>query len=241
MEIGRQSEQPPTARDIRDAARDILPVFMAEIPIGFLFGTMSAAKGLSVAETVLMSVAVLAGSSQIAVMELWSNPLPIAAIMLSTALVNSRHLLMGASLASKLRHFGRLRRLAALFFLTDETWALGERRALATPVTPAYWFTLAVLIALAWIGSSFAGAALGPLLGDPKRLGADFAFTALFIALVAGFWRGFATLPTIVASAAASVLTFVAFGSPWHIASGAVVGVVVAYAFSSEDEAHDRR
>jgi len=41
-----------------------------------------------------------------------------------TALVNSRHLLMGASLAPLLQHLPRRRVLPALFFMCDESWAL---------------------------------------------------------------------------------------------------------------------
>ena len=45
--------------------------------------------------------------------------------------------------------------------------------------------------------SSIAGAALGGFLGDPKRFGADFAFTALLIGLVAGFNKGRITAATV--------------------------------------------
>ena len=58
------------------------------------------------------------------------------------------------------------------------------------PITPAYWFALALMLPIAWIGSTFLGAWLGSFLGDPSQLGADFAFTALFIGLIAGFWKG---------------------------------------------------
>jgi predicted branched-subunit amino acid permease len=37
-----------------------------------------------------------------------------------------------------------------------------------------------------WVVTGTLGAIAGSLLGDPKRFGADFAFTALFIGLIAG-------------------------------------------------------
>ncbi|HEY3066081.1 MAG TPA: hypothetical protein VGL09_09835 [Methylomirabilota bacterium] len=36
----------------------------------------------------------------------------------------------------------------------------------------------------------FVGALLGRVLGDPKRLGADFTFTAIFIALIVSLCGG---------------------------------------------------
>jgi 4-azaleucine resistance transporter AzlC len=152
--------------DARDGLRDIAPVMIAAAPIGGLFGAIAASKGLSVAEVALMSTLVFAGGAQFAAIELWSYPVPVAAILFSTLLVNARHVLMGASLAPKTRGFSMAQRYLGFFFLTDEAWALAERRALARTVTPAYWFACAAVLPASWIGSSIAGAALGAFLGD---------------------------------------------------------------------------
>jgi len=87
--------------DARDGLRDITPVMIAAAPIGGLFGAIAASKGLSVAEVALMSTLVIAGGAQFAAIELWGYPVPVAAILFSTLLVNARHVLMGASLAPK--------------------------------------------------------------------------------------------------------------------------------------------
>ena len=142
-----------------------------------LFGAVATSKGLSIAEVALMSTLVFAGGAQFAAIEMWSYPVPIAAILFSTLLVNARHVLMGASLAPKTRGFSFAQRHLGFFFLTDEAWALAERRALAKSVTPAYWFACAATLASVWIGASILGAVVGAFLGDPKRFGADFAFT----------------------------------------------------------------
>ena len=57
-------------------------------------------------------------------------------------------------------------------------------------------------------GEPTLGASIGAVLGDPKRLGADFAFTALFIALVAAFWKGRVTFWTVAAAGIASAVTY---------------------------------
>ena len=218
-----------TGRDFADGLRDIAPVMVAALPIGALFGAVGVAKGLSVAEAGLMSVMVFAGGAQFAAMELWTWPVPVAALAFSTLLVNSRHILMGASLGPKLAGFSLRGQLLGSFCLTDEAWALSERRAMVRPVTPAYWMSVACLLPVAWTGSTLLGAWLGTFLGDPAAVGADFAFTALFIGLVAGFWKGRATGITVAASGAAAALVYALVGTPWHVAAGAFAGIAAAW------------
>jgi predicted branched-subunit amino acid permease len=60
----------------------------------------------------------------------------------------------------------RVQKLIAFYFITDEAWALSERRALERPVTGAYWAAMAVALWGNWTLSSALGAVLGSLLGD---------------------------------------------------------------------------
>lgn len=226
-----------TAAEIRDGLRDILPAAVAAVPIGLLFGAVCAGKGLSVAEVALMSALVCAGAAQFAALDLWANPVPIAAILVSTLLVNARNLLMGMSLASKTGLFGRAQKALGFYVLSDENWALSEQRSTRAPLTPAYFLTMGAVLYVNWVAWTTLGAAAGALLGDPRRLGADFAFTALFIGLIAGFWTGRRTAVTIVASAVASALVHALVGPPWHVAAGAAAGVAAAYLTAAPDPA----
>jgi 4-azaleucine resistance transporter AzlC len=228
------SRLPP---DARDGLRDIAPVMVAAAPIGALFGAVATSKGLSIAEVALMSTLVFAGGAQFAAIEMWSYPVPVAAILFSTLLVNARHVLMGASLCPKTRGFSFAQRYLGFFFLTDEGWALAERRALEKRVTPAYWFACAATLPIVWIGSSILGAVVGAFLGDPKRFGADFAFTALFIGLVAGFNKGGITAATVAASAGTAALVHVTAGPPWHVLAGALAGIAAAYLAARPEDA----
>lgn len=214
------------AADLRDGIRDILPAAIAAVPIGFLFGAVASSKGLSVAEVALMSATVCAGGAQLAVIEIWGYPVPVAAILFATLLVNLRHVLMGASLAPKLGLFRPWQRGLTFYALTDENWAFAERRVAAgRRLGPAYFGVMGALLWSNWVLCSTLGAALGPLLGDPRRLGADFAFTALFIGLIAGLWRGRSTGFVVAASALAAAAAYRVFGSPWHVAAGAFAGI----------------
>ncbi|HEY8380692.1 MAG TPA: AzlC family ABC transporter permease [Microvirga sp.] len=214
--------------DARAGVRDVAPAAIAAVPIGLLFGAIAVAKGLSPLEVTLMSLLVFAGGAQFAAIETWVHPAPVAALAFATLLINARHVLMGASLGPKFRA-SKLQKFLGFFFLTDESWALAERRSLDRPVTVAYWFAMAVILPFAWIGATAAGSVLGSFLGDPARLGADFAFTALFIGLIAGFGQARVTLVTVAVSAAVAALVHTLVGSPWHVASGALAGIAAAY------------
>ncbi len=214
-------------RELRAGLRDIAPVMVAAVPIGLLFGAVATSKGLSPLEIMLMSATVYAGGAQFAAIEAWTHPAPVAALAFATLLINARHVLMGASLSPK-TNMSRIQTFLA-FFLTDEAWALSERRALERPVTGAYWAAMAVVLWANWTISTTLGAVLGSLLGDPARIGADFAFTALFIGLVAGFGRSRVTLITVAVSAGVAALVHYFIGAPWHVASGALAGIAAAY------------
>jgi 4-azaleucine resistance transporter AzlC len=223
--------------------RAILPVAIAAVPIGGLYGAVAVAKGLSVAEATLMSIIVFAGGAQFAAVEIWSWPIPVFALVVSTLLINSRHVLMGMSLTPKLRGFSRGEILGGFYFLTDESWSLAEARALHRPVTPAFWFAVSTVLPIAWVSSTLLGALAGTFLGPPERYGADFAFAALFIGLIAGFWRARhrdiflarklpaagRTLIPIFASGLVAALVYVTAGPPWHVLAGAFAGIAAAY------------
>jgi 4-azaleucine resistance transporter AzlC len=233
--VSSQEQRETAGSEWRTGFAAIAPVALAAVPIGLLLGALASAKGLSVLESALMSVLVFAGGAQFAALELWTYPVPVAALIFSTLLINARHVLMGASLMPKTGRFARWQRYLGFYFLTDESWALAERRALKAPLTPAYWFALATMLPIAWIGSTIVGASIGAFLGDPRRIGVDFAFTALFIGLVGGFWKGRVTAATIAASGGVAALTYVTLGPPWHVAAGALAGIAAAYLAAPAD------
>lgn len=224
--------------EVRDGIRDILPVLLVAAPIGLLFGSLCAVKGLSALEAGAMSLLVNAGVAQFAAMDLWQTPLPAFSILVSTLLINLRQSLMSVSLTHKMAGIRRPRLFLAFFFLVDPVWALVERRAGDRRITLAYWFAAALLFTMVWVGATIAGVVLGRILGDPQRIGVDFAFTALLIAWTVGLRRSRAQdLPILVAGITA-LGTYLAVGAPWHVLSGAVAGLLAAYVAASPGERH---
>ena len=215
--------------DARRGFSDIWPAMVAALPIGLLYGALAAGKGLSPLEVFLMSLFVFAGGAQFAAVELWATPAPVGALVFSALLINARHVLMSASIVPKLQGFSRWQTFTGLYWLADENWALAEKRARTHRLTPAYWFGMALPFVACWLASSTLGSLVGAALGDPRRFGADFAFTAIFIALVAAFWKGRVTGWTVAAAGIASALTYRLAGPPWHVLAGALSGLAAAW------------
>lgn len=224
-----------TWSEFRAGALDMAPVVAAALPIGLLFGTLAAGKGLSPLEAALMSATVFAGAAQFVAVDLWREPASWAFLTLTTFIINIRHVLMGVSLGRHLGRFPPAARASAMFFLADEIWAFAERRALAGPLSLAYYFGLGAALWLQWVVGTTIGAMAGRTLGDPAEFGFDFAFTAVFICILAGFWRRTRTGAVMAASAAVAAVTELAFPGAWYIAAGGLAGVAVAVAIGPEE------
>jgi 4-azaleucine resistance transporter AzlC len=214
--------------ELRQGAAAVLPLLPGVVPFALLFGALAAAKGLSPLEVLLMSALVFAGGSQFLALELWAEPLPVAALALSTFLINARHLLMGAALAEPLARFGRRRSWASLLLITDETFAIAMRRHRDARLTPAFWVGLGVVLWASWVALTTLGALLGAAVTDPARYGLDFVFVAVFMVLLRGFWAGAASLPPWLASAAAALGIHMVAPGAWPVLAGAMAGIAVA-------------
>ena len=217
------------SRDFLTGLAEVAPVVVAYIPIGLLWGTLAAAKGISPLEAVMMSVIVFAGSAQFVAVDMWHDPVPVLLLTFTALIVNIRHVLMSASLSRHIDAIPRNWHPLVAYFLVDESWALAERRALQTPLTLAYYLGITVPLAATWWVTSGVGAMLGRALGDPSALGLDFAFSAMFIAILMGFWKGPSTAGVLVASGAVAAATHLAFDGPWYIVTGGVAGALYAY------------
>lgn len=218
----------PNTREFSEAALLMLPVALGVAPFGLLLGSVAADKGLTLIDVLAMSGLVFAGSSQFVAVSLWDDPLPWLGVAASVLLVNARHVLMGASLARSLQGVGRRSRLIAAFFMADEVWALAERRARTRPLGLAYYSGLAFVLYTSWLFFTGLGTAIGAVIADPAALGFDFAFTAIFIALIVSFVSSAtAVLPVIASAVAATVVHFLAPGA-WSILAGACAGIAVA-------------
>jgi 4-azaleucine resistance transporter AzlC len=208
--------------------RMIAPLIVAVLPVGLVFGVVAATKGLSPLEETLMSALVFAGGSQFVAMDIWTHPASWSALGFAALLVNLRHVLMSASIAPKLERFSNWQKIVSMLFLADEIWAMAEFRANRAALTPAWFAGLILPFYAGWVFSTLIGAILGTFLGNPAVTGLDFAFPAVFIVLVMGFWKGRTTGIVLAASALTSVTVHHFIPGVWYIAAGALAGLLAS-------------
>ena len=206
-------------------ARRALPVALGVFTVGLVFGVLAREAKLSLLETMLMSALVFAGASQFVALSLWMlTPFPVITIILTTLVVNLRHVLMSASLKP---WFSRLPRFAAygtLFVMVDESWALTMGEYAAGKRDAAFLLGSGGLLYLSWIGSTLVGQLAGASISNPARWGLDFAFTAVFIALLAGMWRSRSQLMPWAVAAGTALVAYHWLPGAWYIVLGGLAG-----------------
>ncbi len=160
------------------------PIVMGYIPVGFAYGVLAQKAGISPLNTILMSVIVYAGASQFIAVGLFAAQLPALTIILTTFVVNLRHLILSSALAPYLQLWRKIELAAFAFHVTDETFAIHSTRfPLEVPPKPEV-FALNVTAQLSWICGGWLGVVAGRLIPDIKPFGLDYALPALFIALL---------------------------------------------------------
>lgn len=200
--------------------RDAIGIGVATGAYALSFGAISTAAGLSVLQTMVLSLLMFTGASQFAFVSLGAS----ASAAATAVLLGARNSLYGLRLASLLDLRG-VRRIIGAHFVIDETTAM----ALGHPSEArlAFWSTGLAVFTL-WNIGTLVGAVGAHALSDPRVLGLDAAASAAFVALLAprlprsGPWRG------VVAGVVVALISvpFVPIGVPVLIA--AVVGVLAA-------------
>ncbi|SEH12766.1 4-azaleucine resistance probable transporter AzlC [Natronorubrum sediminis] len=194
---------------------------------GIAFGVLANQAGLSVAEAALMSATVLAGASQIIAVELWADPIPIAAIVATTFAVNLRYSLMGAALQPWFRHLSPTQIYGSLLVMADENWALTMRELKSGGGRGAFLLGSGIVLWLFWVGSTVLGVFAGESVGEPERYGFDFILAAVFVALAAELWEGKSSLVPWLVALATSIVAANVLPGRWYILIGGLAAAAL--------------
>jgi 4-azaleucine resistance transporter AzlC len=166
----------------RDGARAALAVAATVWFFGASFGLVARAAGMGVLAPLVMSATTFAGSAQFAVTSILGAGGGAAAAIAAAVLLNARYAPISISVAPLFR--GRLpRRLLESQLIVDESWALASRGG--GRFDRRILIGAGLLLYVSWVSGTAVGVLAGDALGDPKDLGLDGAFPALFLALLA--------------------------------------------------------
>ncbi len=221
-----------TRAGVADGARTALPLAVGAGIFAAALGVLAAAKGLGMLEMGLMSALVFAGASQVVAVELWASPLPMAAIVIATLAINSRHMLMGATLAPWLAGMRTGPALACCFLLVDESWALSVVRMREGSRDAGFLIGAGLALYGFWVGGSVLGLGFGALVPDPARFGLDFLGVAVFLCLLLLLRPARGEIAPFAVTAAATVALGALLPGKWNVLLGALAGALVATAGS---------
>jgi 4-azaleucine resistance transporter AzlC len=217
------------AAAFRDGARAAAPLIPGIVPFALVVGVAAVDAGLSLAQTVGMSVIVFAGASQLAALELIDRGAPAIVVVATAVVINLRMLMYSASIAPHFRRFGASRKALLAYNLTDQAYALSiskyaEDGASAEAFRGRYYLGIAVVLWSVWQAGTIAGAVLGARI--PARWGLEFAAPLVFLALLVPALRD---RPSVAAGATAALVAVLGVDVPLNLGLlvASLVGIAV--------------
>lgn len=207
---------------IKDGLKAAWPICLGYFPIGMAFGVLALQAGLYPVEIILMSLLVFAGSSQFIAVSLISAGAATVPVVVTTFVVNLRHVLMSSSLAVYLRSLGKAWLTLFAYGVTDESFAVNLAR-----FRDEHWDWRQALVVnhtanASWIGSTIVGVYCGQFI-PAGAFGTDYALIAMFLCLLVFQLRGrlYAVI-AIIAGLLAVILALLIPGNSYIIIASVV-------------------
>lgn len=217
-------ERSPFGRGIKCA----LPICLGIIPVGISYGLLAIQAGLSQAEAVMMSVFVMAGSSQLMAIGMIGET-SVVSIVTAVFFVNLRHIVMSCSVMNRLEKVPLGKRLLCAFALCDESFALFS---LSDERSAEYLLGTNTLLYATWVLSSFAGCMMGQILPEVISKSFGVAFYAAFLAmLVPNTFENKGILRLVLLTAMVNTALRFLIPTSWSIIISMLVGAVVGACF----------
>jgi 4-azaleucine resistance transporter AzlC len=168
-------------------AKAEMPILLGVIPFGLIYGVLASGAGLPASLAQAMSCIVFAGSAQFIAAQLIGTGTPALVLILTTLVVNLRHMLYSASVAPYIKHLRPQWKWLLAYLLTDEAYAvtiLHYQETDDTSLAHKHWFFLGAGLALwsTWQVSTGVGIFVGAQV--PASWSLDFTLALTFIALV---------------------------------------------------------
>lgn len=208
------------------------PVLLGYIPIGAAFGVLARTAGMDVFQTIACSMLVFAGSGQFIAVAMMSAHASAVSVIVTTGVINLRHILFSTTLQPYLRHIPVSRQALIAAGITDESFAVNITdfrggSASASSVAGAEFISWT-----GWVTGTALGAIATNFIGDPTRWGLGFAMAAMFTALLvatAEDRRHVVVAAIAVALAIVMLLVLPSLGLPvqWSIVATAVVAAAI--------------
>ncbi len=227
-------------KDFRQGLRHGISIALGYLSVSFSFGIMSVQSGLSIWQTVLISVTNLTSAGQVAGINLIAANASYLELFLAELVINIRYALMSLALSQKTHESFHLpQRLLCAFGITDEIFAVSSIQP--THMKPKYLYGMILISFCGWVSGTYLGAAAGTLLPQSIANALNISLYGMFLAIIIPPARqSKGILIAVLISATLSILLyyFVEFLSSGFamILCAVIAALVAAYFFPAQDE-----
>ena len=212
-----------------------IPIIIGFIPIGIAFAIMARQANFTILQTVGMSVTVFAGASQMMAAGMTAQGAGIAAIILTTFILNLRHIIMSTCVFNRMEKTHPLARLFIAFGVTDETFAVfttTEKKY----CTVFFFAGLVIAAYSSWIFGTFIGALasdfLPPIVSASLGIGLYAMFIGLLFPALPGNWR---LCALVVLTAIVNTLLSLLIPSSWSLIASTLLCAFIGVFFVDPD------
>ena len=199
-----------------------LPICFGYLAVAFSFGIFAVGQGLSVLETVFISLLNVTSAGQLAGVPILASGGSMIELAATQLIINLRYALMSVSLSQRLDGTVRLAdRFLIAFVNTDEVFAVSAVQP--GGVSRAYMYGLIMMPYLGWASGTALGAVAGNVLPAIVSGALGVAIYGMFIAIVVPGMR--AHLPTALCVGVAVCLSLLFYYVPGlnRVPSGFVI------------------
>ncbi len=222
--------------------RRMVPLSLFVVIFGLAFSVAALQAGLQGHEILMMSAVVFAGASQFGVLEVWHSPISLITVVVITFAINSRHLLMSASLYPWLRELPtKKQRYLTLAVLSDANWAMSLTDYYRGARDVGLLLGGGIALWSAWMVGTAIGVGLGAGFDDPERYGLDVIMSCFLLAMILGGDNKRAMILPWAVAALATVLALWFLPPNSHVLVGALAGGLVGMLWSERDDRRKAR
>lgn len=162
---------------------DGLPICLGYLSVSFAFGIFSVKSGLSVLETLLISMTNVTSAGQLAGVPIIAAAGSLSELAATQLVINLRYSLMSVSLSQKLgRDVGLFDRFVFAFVNTDEVFAVASSKE--GKVGKYYMYGLILLPFVGWSVGTLLGASAGSIFPRVVVSCLGVAIYGMFIAII---------------------------------------------------------